>query len=150
MDIEKEIKQSKFDSEIEKVIVNIIFTYNALRDAHLEILKPHGILMQHYNVLRILRGKHPKSVCPGEIKAVMLDKGNDVTRLVDKLVSMGLVTRQLCEANRRKIDVNITEKGLELTKLLSQKLEVFGQKANKNISDAEAKELSSLLDKLRG
>lgn len=150
MRIEDAIKQAKFDNNIERVIVNIIYTYNAIRDQHMEVLKPYGLLIQHYNILRILKGKHPDAACPGEIKEVMLDKGNDVTRLIDKLVAMGLANRQLCETNRRKMDVNITEKGIKLTHELIKKMEVMGSRFSQSIADSEAIQLSNLLDKVRG
>jgi DNA-binding MarR family transcriptional regulator len=149
MKIEEAIKQNKFDNQVEKAIVNVIYTYTWLRDAHATILKPYGLLMQHFNILRILRGAHPKSMCPGEIKEVMLDKGNDVTRLIDKLVSLGLAERKLCETNRRKMDVDITKAGLELTQKLSDELAIISSNIGERISEKEVEQLNSLLDKLR-
>lgn len=150
MKLEDAIKQKKFDDKIEKAIVNVIFTYNWLRDEHTLILKPYGLLLQHFNILRILRGRYPDIMCPGEIKEVMLDKGNDVTRLIDKLVSMGLAERKLCESNRRKMDVCITHKGLDLVKELSAKIENFSSRIKNEFAENEAELLSSLLDKMRG
>ncbi|QES90129.1 MarR family winged helix-turn-helix transcriptional regulator [Rhizosphaericola mali] len=149
MKIEDAIKQNKFDNQVEKGIVNIIYTYTWLRDAHANILKPYGILMQHFNILRILRGAHPKSMCPGEIKEVMLDKGNDVTRLIDKLVSLGLAERKLCETNRRKMDVDITKEGLDLTQKISDELAIISASIGERISTKEVIELNDLLDKIR-
>ena len=149
MKLEEAIKQQVFEDNIEKAIVNIIYTYNWLRDAHTLILKPYGLLLQHFNILRILRGKYPEVLCPGEIKDVMLDKGNDVTRLIDKLVGMGLAERNLCETNRRKMDVRITAKGLELTDLLSHKIDLLSQGIKKVLTEEEAGVLSNLLDKMR-
>lgn len=149
MKIEDAIRQNKFDNQVEKAIVNIIYSYTWLRDTHANILKPYGILMQHFNILRILRGAHPKSMCPGEIKEVMLDKGNDVTRLIDKLVSLGLAERKLCETNRRKMDVDITKEGLELTKKISDELAVISTNIGERISNKEVSALNDLLDKIR-
>jgi DNA-binding MarR family transcriptional regulator len=149
MKIEKAIKQSKFDSPLQKAVINIFYTANWLRDLQSEVFKKHGILPQHYNVLRIIKGKHPESVAPGDIKEVMLDKGNDVTRLVDKLVKMGLVKRSLCEANRRKIDINLTEKGLTFLKDLNDPMKRQFNAIKKQLSEKDAEQLSNLLDKLR-
>ncbi len=60
MDIGEAIKQKKFDNSVEKAIVNLIYTHNWLRDGFNTILKPYGLLQQHFNVLRILRGKYPE------------------------------------------------------------------------------------------
>lgn len=149
MKIEKAIKQSKFESPIQKAVINIIYTANWFRDLQSELFKQHDILPQHYNVLRIIKGKHPQSVSPGDIKEVMLDKGTDVTRLVDKLVKRGLVKRSLCEENRRKIDINLTDKGLDFLKTLNDPMRKQYNTIKKQLSEKEAELLSDLLDKLR-
>lgn len=150
MDIGEVIKQKKFESPVDKAIINLIYTNNWLRDGFNTLLKPYGLLQQHFNVLRILRGHYPEVMSPGEIKEVMLDKGNDITRLLDKLVAMELAERNLCETNRRKMDIRITEKGLTLLKELSEHLEARTYGIRQNINEKEAEMLSSLMDKLRG
>ncbi|MFT4203784.1 MAG: hypothetical protein QM610_07700 [Chitinophagaceae bacterium] len=149
MKIEEAIKQKNFETLVEKAIINLIYTHNWLRDGFNVILKPYGLLQQHFNVLRILRGKYPEVVCPGEIKEVMLDKGNDITRLLDKLVAMELVERNLCESNRRKMDICITQKGLGVINELSQKFDERSVQIQKNLTDDDAEQLSNLLDKMR-
>jgi len=105
--------------------------------------------MQHYNVLRILKGSKPKSISPGEIKEVMLDKSPDLTRLLDKLVQIGLVDRHLCPANRRKMDVIITKKGEALLSKIAVKRQKMQKEERQNITEEEAEQLSDLLDKFR-
>jgi DNA-binding MarR family transcriptional regulator len=80
----------------------------------------------------------------------MIEKGNDITRLLDKLVSLGLAKRELCENNRRMMDVYITDKGLELLNQIEAPLKKYFAEMRKRLSDAEAEQLSVLLDKLRG
>ncbi len=149
MKLEDEIKQSKFESNYQKAIINIIYTSNWLRDQQMDVFRAFDVLPQHYNVLRIIKGKHPNPCSPGEIKEVMLDKGNDVTRLVDKLVKKGLVKRNLCESNRRKIDITITEKGLTFIKELNDPMKKQLSVMKKTVSEKEAGFLSDILDKLR-
>lgn len=127
--------------------VNIFYTANWLRDVGAPIYSKHGILSQHYNILRIVRGSHPKPVSPGYIKDVMLDKGRDLTRLVDKLVKLGYVERSLCESNRRKMEISITESGSKIIDLVEQETQKIY--AGYNLSDEEALTLSNLLDKVR-
>jgi DNA-binding MarR family transcriptional regulator len=113
-------------------------------------MKQYDILPQHYNVLRILKGKHPNASSPGDIKEVMIDKGNDVTRLLDKLVSKGLVKRSLCEENRRKMDVYITEEGLKLLQDIEKPLQDYLAEIKKRVTEQEAETMSALLDQMRG
>jgi DNA-binding MarR family transcriptional regulator len=151
VEIEKAIKQvTRFKSSHEKATVNLIFTSSWFRDTQNALFREHDILPQHYNVLRILKGKHPEPVCPGDIKDVMLEKNNDVTRLLDKLVMKGLVKRQLCLINRRKMDINITEKGLKLLQEMDEPLRKHLAEMKKRLTDKEAEQLSNLLDKMRG
>jgi DNA-binding MarR family transcriptional regulator len=80
----------------------------------------------------------------------MLDKMSNASRLVDKLKDKGYVLRQECEADRRRVDILITEAGLEVIGMASDAVEKSNNIAFSNLNDSEADQLSSLLDKLRG
>ncbi len=149
MGIKEEIKQSKFQSNIQMAMVNIMYTSNWMRDLQQEIFKKLNILPQHYNILRIVKGKHPEVVFPGQIKTVMLDKGRDLTRLIDKLVSLNFLNRSLCDSNRRKVEISITEKGLRIVDLFDIDI-TKNMNQNIQITEEEALTLSNLLDKIRG
>lgn len=149
MGIGKAIKQKSFGSEQVKAHVNLIYTFNWLRDLQAPIFKRHGILSQHYNLMRIVRGKHPEPTFPSHIKAVMLDKNRDVTRLVSKLVKLELLERQQCQKNRRQVEISITEAGLDLVQEIEDELlEIYP--THFALDDEDAAMLSNLLDRLRG
>jgi len=150
MKIEQAIKQSSFTSNYQKMLINLMYTGNWLRDEQMKIFKQQDLLPQHFNVLRIIRGSMPAPIAPKEIKEVLIDKAGDLTRLIDKLEKKGLVKRNLCPSNRRKMDISITDKGLELLETFNEPMEAFTQKIQQNISDAQAAQLSNLLDVLRG
>lgn len=148
MKLEDEIKQSRFTSAQQKALVNIIFTANWANARLREIIKTHHLTLQQYNVLRILRGKYPKSANPGEIKAVMLDKNPDLTRLCDRMCTQGLISRTIDEVNRRKMNICITDKGLKVLEQTDPEVHKL-EPLIINLADAEAEKLSDLLDKLR-
>ncbi len=150
MGIKEEIKQSKFASSHEKAVINLIYTSNWLRDIQKNFFVNYGIKGQHYNILRILKGKDPDPLSPGEIKDVMLDKSPDITRLLDKMVGMDLITRELCPENRRKMDVRITKKGVKLIQEIRNNDHKLMEKWQTNLTAKESDQLSELLDKLRG
>lgn len=150
MSIGSEIGQKAFSSSVEKAKVNILYTSNWLRDLHLPLVKKKGMQLQHYNILRIVRGQFPGCISPGEIKDVVLDKGVDITRLVDKLVTSGFVHRETCPENRRKVNISLTEKGATVLKELDKALEEVNEKLAQRLTPEEAENLSNLLDKLRG
>ncbi len=147
--IEDELKQSKFQSNMHKAVVNIMFTsgwvYNQFRD----IFKSYQLTHQQYNVLRILRGRHPEALNPSDIKSVMLDKNPDLTRLCDRLCEMGYIEREVNVENKRKMNIKINDKGLEILKEIDPLMEVFNN-SKFDLTEEEAILLSNLLDKVRG
>lgn len=148
MKLEDAIKQSSFKSEYQKAEVNLLFTGAwALGETNAS-LKVYGLTVQQYNVLRILRGQHPKPASINLIIDRMLDKMSNASRLVDKLEKKKLVTRNRCMFDRRQVDVKITDKGLALLDEV-EKDNAKGTLADK-LTESEAKELNRLLDKVRG
>lgn len=150
MKIEQAINQRKFKDDYHKIVVNLLYTGNWLRDALGANLKEHGLLPQHYNALRIIKGRHPEPVSAGDIKDVMLDKASDVTRLLDKLEKLEYVQRRLCPHNRRKMDISITAQGLKLLSDLDVLMDTFYEDLADRVTEDEAAVLSDLLDKVRG
>jgi DNA-binding MarR family transcriptional regulator len=148
MKLEDEIKQSHFKTPWHKAVLNILYTGNWLTDRFMAVAKKHGINDQHYNILRILRGRHPECTCPGEIKDVLFNKRGDLTRLLDKLVKMELVNRSINAENRRKVDLKITQKGLDFLEQIDPEVDV-AQYVLQNLTEQEAVQLSALLDKIR-
>jgi DNA-binding MarR family transcriptional regulator len=147
--IEDEIKQEKkFASENERAAVNIIFTSSWLYNLNVARLKKHNITPEQYNVLRILRGFYPTLLMLGDITCRMIDKSSNATRLIEKLRNKGHVKRELCETNRRQVDIVITERGLTLLTKINSEAEVWLHTL-KGITKAEAQELNRILDKLR-
>lgn len=149
MKLEDEIKQTRFESGGQKAVINVIFTANWINSQFRNIFKTYDLTLQQYNVLRILRGKYPKSANPGEIKEVMLDKNPDLTRLCDRMCNLGLITRTVDKDNRRKMNIKITQKGLDTLEQAAPELDKL-EKELVNISESESNVLSDLLDKLRG
>jgi DNA-binding MarR family transcriptional regulator len=147
--IEEAIKQSKFNNEHEKVVVNILYTASWLDSYNIQHFKPFGISPQQFNVLRILRGSFPNALRLSDITERMIDKNSNATRLVEKLRQKSLVKREICKHNRRQVDIWITQKGLDLLTQLDAKAEEW-LKELQGISKAEAGQLCDLLDRLRG
>ena len=147
--IEDEIKQNKkFESEHQKAAVNIMFTSSWLYNINATRLKKHAVTPEQFNVLRILRGSYPKPLMLGNVTCRMVDKSSNATRLVEKLRQKGYVKRELCETNRRQVDILITDKGLALLTKIDNESEEWLD-TMKGITKAEALELNRLLDKLR-
>ncbi|MDD5151111.1 MAG: MarR family transcriptional regulator [Flavobacterium sp.] len=149
MKIEEEIKSTVPLDNSKKIILNILYTQNVVADKFNEILKPYEISGEQYNVLRILRGQkgNPANMCV--IQERMLARTSNTTRLVDKLLLKNLVTRNVCPENRRKIEVLITQKGLDVLTELDPKVLEHENFFSKNLNAEELELLNQLLEKFR-
>lgn len=148
MGIAEDIKQEKFKSEYSKAIVNIIYTNSWLNQQHIKLFKENGLTTPQFNILRILRGQHPKPATVNLLIDRMLDKSSNASRIVDRLEQKGLVIRKQCSKDRRAVDVLISGEGLDLLKTLDVKMQDWEEKETK-LTEHEAATLNSLLDKIR-
>ncbi|MDI6050175.1 MarR family transcriptional regulator [Flavobacterium sp. XS2P24] len=149
MKIEEIIKSTVPMDNSKKIILNVLYTQNVITDNFNELLKPYDLSGEQYNVLRILRGQkgNPANMCV--IQERMLAKTSNTTRLVDKLLLKDFVTRKVCPENRRKIEVLITQKGLDVLKELDPKVIAHEEFFSKNLNTEEIDQLNQLLEKYR-
>ena len=149
MKIEDVIKSTVNIDDSKKIILNIIYTQSVIGEKFAEVLKPYELSSEQYNVLRILRGQkgNPANMCV--IQERMIAKNSNTTRLIDKLLLKDLVTREVCPDNRRKIEVQITPKGLELLSELDPKVIEHEKLFSNNLTQEELSQLNHLLEKFR-
>jgi MarR family transcriptional regulator, 2-MHQ and catechol-resistance regulon repressor len=148
MGIENDIHQTKFNSARQKAMINLLYSYGWVLEKIKESLAKEDITHQQFNILRILRGSHPKPLSTLQIRERMLDKMSDTSRIVDRLVTKGLVKKATCSKDKRLVDVTITEKGQKLLKKIDAESDHISEVMS-NLTEKEAEILSSLLDKLR-
>jgi len=148
MRLEDELKQKAFKSPHHRMIVNVMFTGNWLMKELSCQLKRFGLSSQQNNVLGILRGQYPNPATLGLIQERMMDRDSNATRLVDKLLEKELVTRCQCTENRRKVDIIITQKGLDLLQETDKIIQNLEDRF-KQISPGEATLIGELMDKIR-
>jgi len=147
MSIDKDINQRKFRNDYQRASINLIYTYNWMNEQIKQLFDQFDITPQQFNILRILRGAgEPLSTL--QIRQRMLDKMSDTSRIVDRLLKKALVKKITCKADRRLVDVTISEKGLKLLEKMDRH-ENDMDALLKNLTEAEAKTLNKLLDKLR-
>lgn len=147
MSIDKDIHQRKFRNDYQRVMINMIYTYNWLMENTRNFMDQYDLTPQQFNILRILRGAgEPLSTL--QIRQRMLDKMSDTSRIVDRLVKKELVRKVTCPTDRRLVDCTITEKGQELLARMDAHEDEFDAILNQ-LSPEEARQLSGLLDKMR-
>ncbi|MFK7001560.1 MarR family winged helix-turn-helix transcriptional regulator [Flavobacterium oreochromis] len=149
MKIEEEIKSTVTLSLAKRVLLNLTFTRNVVGDKFLEILKPYDLSSEQYNVLRILRGQKGKPANMACIQERMLAKTSNTTRLVDKLLIKELVIRKVCSENKRKMEITITEKGLQVLESLDPLVLAHENEFADKLTSAELEIFNELLEKYR-
>ena len=147
MSLENDINQPKFRSEFQKATINLIFTYNWMNEQMKGFFENEGLTSQQFNILRILRGAG-QPISTLQIRQRMLDKMSDTSRIVDRLILKGFVKKVVCKTDKRLVDVSITDKGKKILSKLDAKESDMDAIIN-SISEAEAKSLNKILDKLR-
>jgi DNA-binding MarR family transcriptional regulator len=149
MKIEEEIQTNKFRNAFHKAAINLLFTAGWIEDHNKEYFKAFGITPQQFNILRILRGQHPSKISVTETKTRMLDKNSDVSRLLTRLISKGLIGKSQCPNDKRAADILITEQGLKLLAKIDEEVDKIDLRLF-NLTNGEADQLNFLLDKCRG
>lgn len=149
MGIINDIKQTKpFKSKKEEVLVNILYTQSWLTSKQKSHFNKFDITSKQYNILRILKG-HNSPMTTLEIRDRMIDKMSDASRITDRMEKKGLVIKNVCSEDQRRVDITLSEKG---SKLLIQLNEETDRRMSDlvHLTEEEASQLSVLLDKLRG
>ena len=113
-----------------------------------EVLKTFDISLQQFNVLRILRGRKGMPANLQTVQKRMIHKMSNTTRLVDKLILKKFVVRKTCKENRRKIEITITEKGLDVLSNLDTKIQKTEANILKPLNLEEQKTLRNLINKI--
>jgi len=150
MRLEDEIKQKNFKNEYEKGIINLIYTYNWMDTRMKAFFKVYDITPQQFNILRILRGQHPRPCTVNLLKDRMLDKMSDASRIVERLRIKKLLVRNVSSTDRRSVDIMISQAGLDLLGKLDVDIDLVHKELFANLTKEEAFQLNALLDKLRG
>lgn len=148
--LKSEIKQTAdFVSLEEEANLNIVRTAEHLGSRIAELFKGFGLTATQYNALRILRGARPDGLACGEIGVRMLTKESDITRLLDRLESRDLISRERPANNRRTVITKITADGASLLAELDAPVAEFNKAAASPLERSQLEMLIELLEKLR-
>jgi DNA-binding MarR family transcriptional regulator len=148
--LQDEIRQTRpFASPAEEAHLALLRTADRLSRRITDLVEPLEITAQQYNVLRILRGSHPGRLPTLEIAERMIEQAPGITRLLDRLEAKGLVARERCDEDRRRVYCSITPAGIALLAALDRPVAGLARKNFETLSDNETRQLIRLLEKLR-
>ena len=150
MSIAEEIKQHKpFPSKDEEAAVTLLRTADVVRRHVGSVVEPHGITLQQYNVLRILRGAGGDGLPTLEIASRMIEEAPGITRLLERLEKKKLVTRKRRSDDKRCVDCRITAAGRSLLAGLDAPVRIATSDAFHNVNKMELAHLVRSLDRVR-
>lgn len=148
--LREEIKQNKaFIDHSHAAALALARTADELRRSFGAVIEPHGISLEQYNVLRILRGAGPEGLPTLEIAARLLERNPGITRLLDKLEAKKLVIRERCKEDRRQVLCYLTAEGSELVSKLDSSVTAANRSVFSGLSPGQLDEFIDLLDRIR-
>ncbi|SHJ52164.1 MarR family winged helix-turn-helix transcriptional regulator [Pseudozobellia thermophila] len=147
MNVEKILKTDKKIPLERRTIIHFSLVHNKISDTANAALRPFGVSIQQFNVLRILRGQKGRPANLSTLNERMVTKMSNTTRLVDKLILKGLVDRKVCPSNRRKVEIRITEEGEKMLLQMDKAMEQAENEILANLDRDDLTKLNALLDK---
>ena len=146
--LEEVLKTDKFSSQSQKAGLNILYTAWWFKTAVSGELKTIGLTHEQYNVLRILKGKHPGQMCVKDIGSRMIEKNSNVPRIIDKLLLKNLVNRTTSDIDKRETVMNLTTSGIDILRSATQKMNIKLESLMV-ITEGDGEALNELLEKFR-
>lgn len=147
MNVEDVIKTTKVLPVGTRTLIHIQLVNNKINDRLTEALKPFGVSLQQFNVLRILKGQKGQPANLSTLNDRMVNKMSNTTRLVDKLLTKGYAHRERCSTNRRKIEICITEEGRLALEQMNQAINEAEKLLIQDFKEKDFNELNTLLNK---
>jgi MarR family transcriptional regulator, organic hydroperoxide resistance regulator len=148
--IQREIGQTQpFRTRAQEATIAILRTADVVRRRITAALEPHGITMQQFNVLRILRGARGKPMPTLDIGERLIEQTPGITRLLDRLEEKGLVRRERCTQDRRQVHCFITQQGLDVLAAVDGTVDGEDDVVGLSLSDEELATLIGFLDRIR-
>lgn len=145
-----EIRQTKpFDAIEEEALLNIIRTAEVLGQHMAGFLRDFQLSQTQYNVLRILRGAGEAGATCSQIGDRMINHDPDITRLLDRLESRGLIARERSKEDRRVVITRISPEGLALVGSIDEPLRRHVRERMGGIGRADMERLIGQLEQVR-
>jgi DNA-binding MarR family transcriptional regulator len=146
----RRLLQTRFDGPHHEALLALLLATASVEEMLDSAFEGTGMTVPQYNVLRILNGVYPGAHPRGEIARRMVRRAPDLTRMLDRLVRMGLVEREKGDLDHRQSLARITVKGRELLVQLLPKVHHLNQILSHRLNEHEARSLVELLEKIYG
>ena len=130
-------------------MVALMRTADLVRRHASALLEPHGLTLQQYNVLRILRGAGKDGLPTLTVAERLIEQTPGITRLIDRLETKGMVRRERPEQDRRQVYCFITKTGMDLLATLDPEVERVAKRIMQHVTKTEMQSFLAILEKIR-
>ena len=144
----RRLMQTRFEGPHHEALLAILLAHASIESMIDEAFEGSGLTSAQYNVLRILNGVHPNAHSRGDIARRMVRRAPDLTRMLDRLVKMGLVEREKGEQDHRQSLARISSKGRALVEEMHPRTTHVIQLLSHRMTADEARTLADLLEKV--
>lgn len=146
--LSRRLHQTKFEGPHHEALLGLLVAHAAVESMIDAAFHGTGLTQPQYNVLRILNGKYPDAHPRGEIAERMVRRAPDLTRMLDRLVRMGLVERTKGDRDHRQSLARITPEGRATLEKLRPRVQHISHILADRLSVHEAQQLTDLLEKI--
>jgi DNA-binding MarR family transcriptional regulator len=148
--LQQELQQARpFRTVAQEVVLALVRTADVVRRHAARVVEPHGITLQQYNVLRILRGAGDGGMPTLEVGGRMIEQTPGVTRLLDRLEAKGYVRRERCRKDRRQHLCRLTPQGARLLDELDAPMLAAHDRSLQGLAAADRPRLVAMLADIR-
>ncbi|HBE71508.1 MAG TPA: MarR family transcriptional regulator [Planctomycetaceae bacterium] len=112
-------KRNPFDSVEQEAMLALMRTTDLLENRLARLFREHGLTLTQYNVLRILRGEGQPMPCL-EVAERMIQVAPAITRVVDQLLKLKLITKTQSSSDRRVFEIELTPAASKLLTKMDQ------------------------------
>lgn len=141
-------KRGPFDSVEQEATLAVMRTSDLLENRLARLLREHDLTITQYNVLRILRGEGKSLPCL-EVASRMIQVAPAITRVVDQLLALRLITKTQSTRDRRVFEIELTSTASRLLKTLDQPILDLHASLLATVSKADLKTLIRILEAVR-
>lgn len=141
-------KRGPFDSVEQEATLAVLRSSDVLENRLARLLRDHDLTLSQYNVLRILRGEGKPLACL-EVADRMIQVAPAITRVVNQLLELSLITKTQSAEDRRVFEIELTPSASRLLKALDQPILDLHASLLSNVSKTDLKTLIRILEEMR-
>ena len=148
--LQRELRQNRpFRTDAQEAVLALMRTADLVRRDAARVVEPHGITLQQYNVLRILKGAGEEGMPTLDVGERMIEQTPGVTRLLDRLEIKGCIRRERCRRDRRQHLCWLTPPGARLLEQLDAPMLAAHNASLRGLRAADRQRLVALLADIR-